>query len=601
MTEKNKYAFSKYTILLLCLLSAVCDSSAESRVELTRPPTGYAFPMNSSGTIVAGFVKGADIKTIWINDVKVEVYKNGSFMTYARRDKKKKDFFVNVGIAEKSPPVIKRKVDIEESADTATQMLYRSIRPAAGPIELAPGDPLEISFSAEPKGSAFLKIPGIIGKTRMTESSPGFYEARFKAPVMAPKRKAGNIEFIYKHGNRSLKIPTKKQVILARNNQWPKKILVAGTRGKILSAPVNGSYWFIVQQGTELIATAQEGGLYRIKLGNTDAWIAKEDISVFRGFPKTVTVSKIKIGLEAKGMDEQVAASTDTVVIIKMRGGTIPPYVIEEIAKNKVRVRIYNSNLHLNWVPYGPDKGNALIYSVTRSIPQSKTVDVVITLNGPLEWGYWSRADKEKIEIRFKRKKQSHTPYKALDGLRVLLDPGHGGEHNGAICPSGMFEADINLRLAFGVAKSLEAMGAHVLFTRTLSTETLSLEQRADIARNIDADIFLSIHANDFAHWENPLEDGPWGYSFYYYHNSSLEFARVLERSFKQENLSGIKDNGVLWGDLHMVREVTVPSVLIEAGYVTFPWQEETLIKDDLFLEQYSRAISRAVAAYFTQ
>ena len=78
----------------------------------------------------------------------------------------------------------------------------------------------------------------------------------------------------------------------------------------------------------------------------------------------------------------------------------------------------------------------------------------------------------------------------------VVLDPGHGGQDPGAISASGRYEKEITLNVARAVAQKLRATGRYrVLLTRE-SDKFIRLNERVTLARNREADLFLSIHAD---------------------------------------------------------------------------------------------------------
>jgi N-acetylmuramoyl-L-alanine amidase len=80
--------------------------------------------------------------------------------------------------------------------------------------------------------------------------------------------------------------------------------------------------------------------------------------------------------------------------------------------------------------------------------------------------------------------------------LRVVIDPGHGGEDSGAIGPRGTKEKDIVLKIAKGLARELnKKKGVKVYLTRTRD-KSLTLDQRNEFARKKKADIFISVHVN---------------------------------------------------------------------------------------------------------
>jgi N-acetylmuramoyl-L-alanine amidase len=77
----------------------------------------------------------------------------------------------------------------------------------------------------------------------------------------------------------------------------------------------------------------------------------------------------------------------------------------------------------------------------------------------------------------------------------AVVDPGHGGEQEGALSPRGEKEKDLALDLALRISRRLKKMGAKVVLTRT-GDVTVPLANRAALATALRADLFLSIHLN---------------------------------------------------------------------------------------------------------
>jgi N-acetylmuramoyl-L-alanine amidase len=80
-------------------------------------------------------------------------------------------------------------------------------------------------------------------------------------------------------------------------------------------------------------------------------------------------------------------------------------------------------------------------------------------------------------------------------GLRVMLDPGHGGKDPGARGVGGVLEKDVVLAVAQKLRRRLESSGIEVLMTREQDV-FLSLEERTARANAAKVDLFVSIHAN---------------------------------------------------------------------------------------------------------
>jgi N-acetylmuramoyl-L-alanine amidase len=81
----------------------------------------------------------------------------------------------------------------------------------------------------------------------------------------------------------------------------------------------------------------------------------------------------------------------------------------------------------------------------------------------------------------------------------IVLDPGHGGQDPGAISASGRYEKEITLNVARAVAQKLRATGRYrVLLTRE-TDRFIRLNERVSLARQREADLFLSIHADSLS------------------------------------------------------------------------------------------------------
>ena len=87
----------------------------------------------------------------------------------------------------------------------------------------------------------------------------------------------------------------------------------------------------------------------------------------------------------------------------------------------------------------------------------------------------------------------------------VVIDAGHGGDEDGARGPDGTLEKDIALSVARRLRDAIESrLGLRVILTRNRD-ETVHLDERAAIANNNKADLFISLHANASSH---PVPEG---------------------------------------------------------------------------------------------
>ena len=205
----------------------------------------------------------------------------------------------------------------------------------------------------------------------------------------------------------------------------------------------------------------------------------------------------------------------------------------------------------------------------------------------------------------------------------VVIDAGHGGKDSGTRGKK-ILEKDVALKIALKLGNYIEKnlSGVKVIYTRKTDTY-ISLDQRANIANRANADLFICIHANsmpggkatgtetyvmglhkdesnfEVAKRENSVilmdkdykeryegfdPDSPESYILFSltqsaYQESSLRFASKVEGQFKDRvgRLSrGVKQAGfvVLW-------RTTMPSVLIETGFLTNSTEEKFLAGDE--------------------
>jgi len=196
-----------------------------------------------------------------------------------------------------------------------------------------------------------------------------------------------------------------------------------------------------------------------------------------------------------------------------------------------------------------------------------------------------------------------------LSGKIIVIDPGHssvqpgGWLDPGAIgIKTGLKEKDVNLDVAFKLKKLLEQAGARVIMTHTGQTE-LSLAERAWLANNSRADIFVSIHANFSENKKTKIS----GHSTYYYapvSNSELSpqrYSRQKLAALVQRELvkaAGRNDLGVFQENFAVLRETRVPSVLVETAFLSDA-EEEALLGTDSFRQKLAAGIFNGIKAYF--
>jgi N-acetylmuramoyl-L-alanine amidase len=232
--------------------------------------------------------------------------------------------------------------------------------------------------------------------------------------------------------------------------------------------------------------------------------------------------------------------------------------------------------------------------------------------------------------VEIPRKTPASGPMAGL--RRIVVDAGHGGKDPGAIGPSGLKEKDITLAIAKLLKTELEReLGCQVILTRDRDVY-LPLEERTAIANKVGADLFISVHVNA-SH-----NKSAYGVETYYLNfskndkaaavaarengtslkqvgdlelilfdlmanakiNESSRLAAEIQNSLVHD-LKGqypdVRDLGVKQGPFYVLVGATMPSVLVEAAFISHH-REETRLASRQFQQQTSAAIVKGVRNY---
>ncbi|MCQ4087627.1 N-acetylmuramoyl-L-alanine amidase [Saccharibacillus sp. JS10] len=182
----------------------------------------------------------------------------------------------------------------------------------------------------------------------------------------------------------------------------------------------------------------------------------------------------------------------------------------------------------------------------------------------------------------------------SLQGKLIVLDPGHGGNDPGTIGTTyGLVEQELNLKTAMYVRDYLVSRGARVEMTRTDSGQRPSLSSRAQLSASLGADAFVSIHYN------SALTSSSNGTLVCFYSESKdLGLARAMEAPLKGG--TGIRSNGLAFGNFKVIRENSVPSVLLEMGFLSNASDEATIASND-YQRNAAKAIADGLQLYFSK
>ena len=229
----------------------------------------------------------------------------------------------------------------------------------------------------------------------------------------------------------------------------------------------------------------------------------------------------------------------------------------------------------------------------------------------------------------------SQTPatyvYRGFKIEKVIIDPGHGGKDPGGIGYRGTYEKRIVLDVALRLKRILERNGIKVIMTRRKDV-FVPLSKRVKISNESSAQLFLSIHANinrnrkirGFeVYYYSPYPSGKYAQITQRLENSVLSYESthplsenthlrniiwdLVRTETKAESLrvaqyicnnvykiGNMRIRGIKSANFFVLRNNLLPSLLIEIGYLSNPY-EERLLNNPYFREQIAESIAEGI------
>ncbi|MEX2460347.1 MAG: N-acetylmuramoyl-L-alanine amidase family protein [Paenibacillaceae bacterium] len=170
----------------------------------------------------------------------------------------------------------------------------------------------------------------------------------------------------------------------------------------------------------------------------------------------------------------------------------------------------------------------------------------------------------------------------------VVIDAGHGGKDTGAISVNKRLEKDFNLAMVLKIQQLLaQEPLIQVVLTRNDDT-FVELDDRAALANNLGASLFVSIHGNSYAKTSNGTET-------YYYRDESLSFAQTMHPYVL--GATGFSDKKVKKEKFRVVAATMMPAILCEIGYLSNPIEEAEMYKDE-FQNRVAASIVAGIKDY---
>jgi len=599
----KKAVFRIYIVLLSLLIVTfytIMPSAAQDKLPLELVYPEEEANINAYSTFFVGNTH-PDAK-LKINNERVKVYPNGGFVHVV--DLNPGTNIVNVtsnlgdlteNIAtkiytpkyEKTLPKFPLKIDIS-SITPNENIIYKA------------GDLIQVSFKGSTGNKAYFSLGNARKNIPMIEQPPRYIKTQ---PIYGRSLKSSitPVKGIYKGTYRIrasddfINEPLIVKLISEKNKVDFKTPVIVSTispNAPPVVARVTTDYATVrtypdksrltpLPEGTVITLSGKKGDDFRFKMGDSlSGWISEKDVFIL---PTGTPVLESSI-------DVIDIISEDDSVLLKFPLSQKAPVLIDQPSPNTLSLKIFGAKANIDLFSY--ENKDRFLKEVKWTQETSNTVKIKVEADADQFWGYrYYYEDDDTLVLKLK-KPPIIDPEHPFDNVTVCIDPGHGGEEEGAKGPTGVMEKEINLDIALKLKKVLEEKGANVIMTRE-EDEEVDLYDRVDYAVENDAHILLSIHNNSLPDGRDPYKDH--GTSTYYYHSQSLPLAKVLHKALLED--IQFNDFGIFWSSFALTRPHETLSVLLELGFMINPEEYNQIIEPE-FQDKVVKSIVRGLEYY---
>lgn len=410
-----------------------------------------------------------------------------------------------------------------------------------------------------------------------------YYSGQFQIPWrQLPLEKAPlMLHLSHAEGSQTLQMPTELSVL-----ETPFAATVRTHHAILRTAPGQGSRLTPQPLKTTVFIDGSQSGWYRIRLSESQsAWISQEDVFL-EGVPTAPRPGPMQMPVFMAKTHAVSPVESEVHIPLQSR---IPLHI--ETDPHHLRLHLYGGVSHCDFLHMGP--GECVVESIQWQQPQPDAMRFDLSVPGLCGYRYdYTQGASTPYETETTLVLSLKKLPKRLGDIRILIDPGHGGEEPGATALCGIPEKDLNLSISRLLARELESDGFQVHLTRT-GDETVTLDKRRDLVETVQADLCISLHHNALPDGRDPLNAR--GASCYYYH----PFARALAKTLQTALVSDLDlpDYGLLYDSLAMTRIHEATAVLVELGFLTHPEEHDRIITPT-FQEAAARSLAQAILRY---
>ncbi|MBM6920060.1 N-acetylmuramoyl-L-alanine amidase [Phocea massiliensis] len=352
---------------------------------------------------------------------------------------------------------------------------------------------------------------------------------------------------------------------------------------------------FPLPKNTRDVIQSKNGSYLNLRSGTT---IKSSDVTIQNlAFGGNNTINSLKAGVEGTETVFRIALDWNAPFSIALSPGPVSDEdeigASYQFAANTVTITLdYASELQAENVAMNLSSSPIFSGAKTQRIYDSKfkmyRYQIILTMRKTGKYyGCYAEYSSNTLVLRF-----NHGATSNLSGVKICIDPGHGGWDPGTTAGKDVDEKEVALLQAQAIADELRARGATVVMTRTSDTY-LSLEQRAQYGDTSNCDLFISVHYNSAGN-----DSGPYGVQTYYNTPFSQPLAKAVQAEV-QGVMPSSKWNKYAHYNFYVTRSKQRPGILIECGFLSNP-SDEALAMSASHRQKFAKAVAQGVVNYYS-
>ena len=308
-------------------------------------------------------------------------------------------------------------------------------------------------------------------------------------------------------------------------------------------------------RGTQASITGYEGDWARLDYG---AWIKRSEVKIS---PSSVPPTSLIRSVRAQSVGDWTEIAFPLQVPVPVR--------VQQDDRS-FTLTLFNTTAQTDTIKLSDDP---LISRLDWQQTSPSQIQYQFNLKSSQQWGYKLRYEGTTLILSLR-----HPPAQAqLRGLKILLDPGHGGpEDLGSRGPTGYPEKEVALKVSQLLQAELVKRGATVVMTREADVD-VGLPERVALIQKTEPTIALSLHYNALPDSGDAVNTR--GVGTFWYQSQSHSLAVFLHNYLVQK--LDRPSYGVFWNNLALTRPTVTPSVLLELGFMISPMEFEWVVNPE--------------------